>query len=376
MASITKRGKAWQARMSYQDQQGNFKVKTTGGFKTKREASEFANQFEVDRDTGELIIDASPLFKDYFWSWFETYKESSVRERTRLTYVQAHHVLEKYLPRTKLVDLDRRSYQLFIKNYGKEHAKSTVSKMNSLFHASIKDAIYDGLIRKDFIENVSLVFDKKKTRKIEYLNETQLQTLLDYLLKTRNKNFTSKYMIITALMTGMRPGEIQGLRWQDINPLFNTIQITQSWNEANQFFQDLKNESSHRTVRIDKWLIDILSEIPKRGSQDLVFVNQYGTIPTSSAINKTLRESLQHNNIVLKGFHFHSCRHTHVAYLLAHGIDLYAISKRLGHSNITITANVYSYLIDEYKAKTDDQIVKSLSNLREPIVKSPIQKQK
>ncbi|MCT3290409.1 site-specific integrase [Lactiplantibacillus pentosus] len=182
---------------------------------------------------------------------------------------------------------------------------------------------------------------------------------MDYLLKTRNKNFTSKYMIITALMTGMRPGEIQGLRWQDINPLFNTIQVTQSWNEANQAFQDLKNESSHRTVRIDKWLIGILSEIPKRGSQDLVFVNQYGTIPTSSAINKTLHESL-HNNIVLKGFHFHSCRHTHVAYLLARGIDLYAISKRLGHSNIIITANVYSYLIDEYKAKTDDQIVKSL----------------
>ncbi|MCS8603315.1 tyrosine-type recombinase/integrase [Lactiplantibacillus pentosus] len=164
--------------------------------------------------------------------------------------------------------------------------------------------------------------------------------------------------------------------------VYHTASITKRGKtcQARMSYQDqqgnFKNESSRRTVRIDKWLIDILSEIPKRGSQDLVFVNQYGTIPTSSAINKTLRESLQHNNIVLKGFHFHSCRHTHVAYLLAHGIDLYAISKRLGHSNIIITANVYSYLIDEYKAKTDDQIVKSLSNLREPIARSPIQKQK
>lgn len=371
MAAITKRGKTWQARMSYKDKDGNFKIKTTGGFKTKREANEFANQFEVDRATGNLITDETPLFKNYFGDWFETYKESSVRERTRLTYVQAHNVLKKYLPMTKLEDLDRRSYQLFIKEYGKEHAKSTVSKMNSLFHASVKDAIYDELIRKDFIENVSLVFDKKRTRKIEYLNEAQLQTLLDYLLKTRNKNFTSKYMIITALMTGMRPGEIQGLRWQDINPLFNTIQVNQSWNETNQDFQDLKNESSHRTIRIDRWLIEMLSEIPKRGNQGLVFVNQYETIPTSSAINKTLRASLKANKIVLEGFHFHSCRHTHVAYLLAHGIDLYAISKRLGHSNITITANVYSYLIDEYKAKTDDQIIKSLSKLRDPAVKNP-----
>lgn len=363
MAAITKRGKTWQARITYYDEVGERQQKNQGGFKTKREATEYANQFEVNRDTGELTLKESPYFKDYFWDWFETYKESSVRERTRLTYVQAHNVLKKHLPKAKLDELDRRRYQLFLKDYGQDHAKSTVSKMNSLFHASIKDAIYDGLLRKDFIENSSLVYDKKRTRKIEYLNEADVQALLDYLLKTRNKNFTSKYMIITALMTGMRPGEIEGLRWSNINDDFNTIQIEQSWNETNQDFQDLKNESSHRIIRVDKWLIDILSEIPHRGNQGLVFVSQYETIPTSSAVNKTLRSALKDCKIDRKGFHFHSCRHTHVAYLLAHGIDLYAVSKRLGHSNITITANTYAYLIDEYKAKTDSQIVTALSEL-------------
>lgn len=64
-----------------------------------------------------------------------------------------------------------------------------------------------------------------------------------------------------------------------------------------------------------------------------------------------------------QGFHFHSLRHVHVAYLLGQGVDVYAISKRLGHSDITITLNTYSYLIDELKAKNDDLIITKLAAL-------------
>ena len=60
---------------------------------------------------------------------------------------------------------------------------------------------------------------------------------------------------------------------------------------------------------------------------------------------------------------FHSLRHSHVALLLANGIDISAISKRLGHSNTTTTSEVYAYLIDEYKEKTDDKIIKTLENI-------------
>lgn len=72
---------------------------------------------------------------------------------------------------------------------------------------------------------------------------------------------------------------------------------------------------------------------------------------------------LRRLNINKKNFHFHSLRHSQVALLLADGIDLYAISKRLGHSNITTTSEVYAYLIDEYKDRSDKLIIKALDQL-------------
>ena len=73
---------------------------------------------------------------------------------------------------------------------------------------------------------------------------------------------------------------------------------------------------------------------------------------------------MQEAGIEKQDFHFHSLRHSHVAYLLSQGIDLYAISKRLEHSNMMVTGKVYAYLIDEYKAKMDDKIEQKLSKIR------------
>ena len=94
-----------------------------------------------------------------------------------------------------------------------------------------------------------------------------------------------------------------------------------------------------------------------------MFIDDAGTIPNSNAVNKVLRKQLGKLGIKKKGFHFHSLRHTHVALLLFKGVDLYSISKRLGHSNMSITANTYAYMLDELKQKSDGQIVKVLDEI-------------
>ncbi|WP_288551965.1 tyrosine-type recombinase/integrase [uncultured Ligilactobacillus sp.] len=98
----------------------------------------------------------------------------------------------------------------------------------------------------------------------------------------------------------------------------------------------------------------------------MVFANSRGELlPSSNAVNKTLRKLMANCGLKKKNFHFHfhSLRHTHVAFLLYQVVDLYAISKRLGHSNMTITATRYAYLIDELREKEDEKISKVIGRL-------------
>ena len=86
-------------------------------------------------------------------------------------------------------------------------------------------------------------------------------------------------------------------------------------------------------------------------------------MPASRSVNVSLRSFLKKAGINKSGYHFHSLRHSHVAYLLSKGVDLYAISKRLGHKDMTVTAKTYAYLIDEYKEKQDQQIIKAIDEI-------------
>lgn len=267
MASATKRGNVWEGRYSYKDNFGIRKHPSKSGFPGKKEALLWAQAKELEMVSGYATPPDKMTFADYFNDWYVTYKESSVRERTKLTYAQAEQTLRNYkIGGMRLADIDRRIYQSFIKDFGhgkgdlKSHSKSTVSKYNSLYHACVKSGMYDGYIKRDFIEGVSLVFDVKKTRKIDYLNIDEMNKLLEHLISTRSKIHPSKYMIITALLTGMRPGEIAGLRWRDFNYEFKTLRLHQSWNESERDFEDLKNESSYRMIRINQQLADLLRE--------------------------------------------------------------------------------------------------------------------
>lgn len=134
------------------------------------------------------------------------------------------------------------------------------------------------------------------------------------------------------------------------------------WDDAKKAFKSTKTESSNRVIKVNSKLLGYLKDLKANGTT-MVFQNVLGTIPTSPALNKCLRSIMKECGIKKQGFHFHSLRHVHVAYLLGKGVDIYAISKRLGHSNITVTLNAYSYLIEEYKAKNETLIIDKLAEL-------------
>ncbi|MBU9695706.1 site-specific integrase [Limosilactobacillus portuensis] len=364
MAQFVKRGKTWSARIQWTDDDGKRYSKSKSGFSTKLLAKQWAVDQESKLNKGVQIAKEISLV-DYYNNWVNTYKKDKLSAITLDRYKYTGEALNDFFHEDKIKSITRVKYQEFINQYGSTHAPTTVKKVNSIIRSCVKSAILDDYLFKDFTQRVELSANKSKVIKVDYLNLNEIKGLVKVTTKSieSRPGFTSRFMIITAIYTGMRLSEIQALTWKDIDFLHQTININKSWNMKQKDFKPTKNESSNRIIKVNTELLHYLNILRDHRKSNLVFFNQYGTIPTSNAVNKTLRGLLSGLNIHRRNFHFHSLRHSHVALLLAHGVDLYAISKRLGHSNISTTANVYAYLIDEYKDKTDKQILQALSSI-------------
>lgn len=361
MASYIKRGKNWQARISWYDNHGNRRTKSKGGFPTKTLAKQWGTENEARLRQG-INIGKEVSFYDYFTYWVETYKENKVSHVSLVRYYTTENDIQDFFGNQSIKSITRTQYQSFINKFGASHAPSTVQKINGFIRACVKSAILDDYLLKDFTQGVALTANKAKIKNVDYLNLEEIKKLTSFLSHHLDYRHTSHYMILTAIYTGMRLSEIQALTWKDIDLVHQTITINKSWNSLEHKFKATKNKSSVRTIKINPELIAYLMQL-KNNNSTMVFMNDGRTIPTSGAVNKSLQLALDALNIHRKNFHFHSLRHSHVALLLAEGIDLYAISKRLGHSNISTTANTYAYLIDEYRDKTDQQIINALKAL-------------
>lgn len=360
--SYARKGKnCYYGYASVKDKNGHWTQESAGCYKLRRQALAAADKLEQEYKKLNVNLKDISLY-DYFIHWFKTYKEKRLSDVSNTRYRLHAKRIKQYFGDTRLRDIKRSEYQAFINRYGADHAYKSVSKLNGAIRACVSFAIDDDIITKDFTHNVQVIYNPDKAYKVKYLSSDELVVLRKAVVKGLAPYNTSRYMILTAIYTGMRKSEIQALTWNDINFLNHTITVNKSWDEHKKAFKSTKTTSSNRVIKVNPILLKYLADL-KANKSVMVFRNSFNTIPTSNALNKCLRSIMKAAGIEKQGFHFHSLRHVHVAYLLGQGVDIYAISKRLGHSKVTTTLNTYSYLIDEYRAKNDNLIVDKLAHL-------------
>lgn len=361
MANFMKRNGKWQARVSWRDADGKLHQKSKAGFTTKAQAKLYAAELESELGKG-VDVSADPVFADYFEQWYKTYREPHLAENSKNQYTANVKTIKTYFKKVKIKAITRLFYQEFINQYGKNHAKKTVSRLHSHVKACIKSAIADGIITRDFTHGIQISYNDSLEYHVEYLSITELKQLIKAVSDDLSPENIPAYMILVAIYTGARFSEILGLTWDDINFKNKTIRINKTWDYHNhQGFLPTKTPHSIRTIRVNSMLLNKLKQLNNNHSGRIF------KIVTAPYFNEKVNDALKHYlsvaGINKKGFHFHSLRHSHVAYLLSQGVDLYAISKRLGHANMSITSNVYAYFIDEYKRKSDNLIESKLDKL-------------
>lgn len=369
MASFRKKGTGWNFRVSYKEN-GKYKQKELGGFITKKEAQLAAAEFEKSIANGDNFKKREMLFSDYYRGWYKTFKENKFSPQTDKIYLTTMNLIDKHFEGLKLNEINRTNYQEFINQYGANHSKETVKKIHGKITACFKDAVHDGDIQRLPSYRVTLGGLPPKKESEKYLSENESNKLISSVLKNIRADYVSSYMILLGIATGARFGELLGLTEDCIDFKNNTIKINKTWDykEKNDF-SETKTESSMRTLSVDivtmshlKLFIDNKKIKPLN---KLVFTDSSSLPISSSAVNKALKRALIRAGIKTD-MTFHGLRHTHGSLLLLHDTSLLYVSKRLGHSSMETTANVYSHLVKELNEKGNkisDNVMSNIYNV-------------
>lgn len=201
--------------------------------------------------------------------------------------------------------------------------------------------------------------DEYKTTTIQPLSIEQVKQYLKYLqgLKKDTPIYPYSYELIrTAIETGLRKGELRGLRFSDLNEDKGTISISRtisSMSSTDIVPTTPKSKSSIRIVSVGKDLIKLLMNIEHSEPDSYVFHKTPGQektpIPPTLA-NKILTKTLIASGVaptIAKTFRFHDLRHTNATILITSGVDIKTVSKRLGHASVIITLDTYAHFIPE-----------------------------
>ena len=125
-----------------------------------------------------MTMDNNQLFVEYYKEWVSIYKEGAIRPITLSKYKMAISWLEKLVPNLKICDLDRISYQKLINDYAKYHERQTTMDFHHQLKGAILDAVDEGLIERDPTRKAIIKGKTPSVKKIKYLNQFELHTLL------------------------------------------------------------------------------------------------------------------------------------------------------------------------------------------------------
>lgn len=368
MASYTKRGNSWQYTIS-RTINGKQNPIRKGGFRTKKEAQEAALLMELDLKNGVLDPQKEYPIEKYFMEWYKTYKRD-ISNITLNSYKASHNKLLKYFGDKAIQNITKREYQQFLNSMGEQFAKTTNRKMNGFIRTCIREAIDEGLIKTDFTRNVTITGLASKKSSEKFLDYEASRQLLNYLHNHLNDGL-EYLMLIVALTSGMRYGELVGLSIEDINFKENTIKIYRQWRyKENGGFGPLKNESSERTIGLDKKTMYILKKRVLKiknhpqNENHLVFYAPDSPIQviTNDRLNDVLRASIKKLKIK-PVITVHGLRHTHASVLLYKDISVLYVSERLGHASIDITTSTYAHLLKELRERDSSKTISIFEEL-------------
>lgn len=347
----------WYYSFNYKEN-GKYKKKLKRGFKTKKEAEAAMMEAQNAMNKGVYVQPSKTSYKDFITSWLED-KKMNIQNST---FEQYTYFIEKFviphLGHMELAELSPRDIQSL---YNELKAENRLSEGNiRRLHTLIKSSLNKAVQWEMLLKNPANVVETPKVTKneVKVWDETEVKKFLEAAKESR---YYEAFLI--SLTTGMRKGEVLGLRFIDVDEKNSTFRIVQTLeNTGKAFKKGAKTQAGNRSVSVDKRTMrKVLAlkekyEAEKKASgktykdSGLVIRTSIGTFLSPRNLLRDFYKAIKKADV--KRIKYHDLRHTHASMLLKQGVNPKIVSERLGHANIRITLDCYSHLLPNMQKDT------------------------
>lgn len=323
--------------------------------KTKQEVREKLKKAQAQMEQGTLVTAKHQSVANHLEYWL-TIKRPNVRASTVVSYrgIINNHIVP-HIGSIKLQQLTGDHIQaLYSTLLEKGLSSTTVGMVHTVLVSACKDAVRWKRIAVSPCESVTSPRQVRKDMK--FLTVEQAQHLLDAV-----RGHPLEAMIVLAVLTGARRGELFALCWGDVNFRKGTVHIHRSLSYKNAdergcvYREELpKTAAGIRTIPLPDIALEVLKAHKARQLKqrllcgdawknlDLVFCTGVGSYYNQSNHHTTFRKILEAAGLPF--IRFHDLRHSAATILLSMGVNPKVIQERLGHANVTITLGRYAHL--------------------------------
>ncbi len=339
----------------------------------RKRAEAYAATFERDIKKG-VLSNENRTFEDYAQYVIRLKETTGTCKRTTLDNYRM--ILRKIAPIIGFVKLKElrpdHLNQLYIgltdgKITGKKLQPKSIQNIHGFISAVLEQADRDGIVVRNVAHRA--IPPKIPARDPETLEVSQLEILMDA-LKAEPMRWRAAMLLL--INTGMRRGELFGLKWDKIDLNTGTLEIANNLlrsRETHELYEDTpKTKASKRVLRLPSDMVSFLKQYKAWQNAERLRLGEYyqdhGWVFAKDNGDPMHPDSLTNYCVKLSkrlGFrvHPHLFRHTQASILIANGVPITAVSKRLGHSQTSTTMNIYAHALKN----ADEENVKVLETV-------------
>ena len=359
-----KRPNLWETRIVAGHKKDGSPIYKYVSGRTQKEAYEKLRELITEYSNVELTENSRITVEAWMQKWMDEYMLFSIREQTWKSYesVIRLHIIPN-LGNKKVASLTTSTVQKFYNKLLSEgKSGSLVRDAHLILHQAMDVAVKENLIAKNPTNDTKIPKVEYKPKNI--LNETQLEMFMDA-IKQDELWYDFFY---TEITTGLRRGELCGLKWCDFNQTtgqLNVVRTVTTHKGGGLKAGETKTEKGTRTIYLPPSTVKLLSERKAKVSSEWIFPNFCDNSKPINPSTAYLKLKAILKNAGLPSIRFHDLRHTFATHAFSSGVDARTLSGILGHTNASFTLDTYTHVTNDMQKNASAIVGRFMKDITE-----------